>query len=135
MIEYLGAKGEPRAVEEFLLENLARRKAVRDSSDPLIAQTLRLLGLHYLKQGRFAEAEERLRAAVEIFRMSFPEDHRQVARAKSELGEALLKQRRYEEAEGLLRESTASLRDHADVLPVARERLNQLYRAWGRDPR
>jgi tetratricopeptide (TPR) repeat protein len=132
MVEYLVAKGDPRAVEDFLLENLARRRQVRDPADPLIAETLRLLGVHYLKEGRYAEAEERLRAAIDIYRMRSPEDARDVARAESELGEVLLAGGRTGEAETLLVRSYRNLEGKADLLPAARERLKKLEEVLGR---
>jgi tetratricopeptide (TPR) repeat protein len=132
MVEYLAAKGDPSAVEDFLEENLARRRQARAPDDPLIAQTLRLLGLHYFQEKRYAEAEEGLRAAIEIYRMRSPEEARDVARTESELGEVLFARGRTGEAETLLVRSHRNLDGEDDLLPAARERLKKLEEALGR---
>jgi tetratricopeptide (TPR) repeat protein len=132
MVDYLTAKGDPRAVAEFLEENLVRRKKARAPDDPLIAQTLRLIGLHDFAEGRHAEAEARLRAALEIYRRRSPEGARDLARAESELGAVLLARGRTGEAETLLVRSYRNLEREADLLPAARERLKKLEAVLGR---
>ncbi|MBK8718637.1 MAG: tetratricopeptide repeat protein [Deltaproteobacteria bacterium] len=57
-----------------------------------------------------AQAEASLRRAVEILRASFPDGHRDVAKALANLGLALLNRGAYDEAEATLREALAMQR-------------------------
>jgi serine/threonine protein kinase len=109
MIQLLEQAGDPAAVEDFLRENLKRRRELRSPDDLLIAMSLRLLGRHELQQRRFEEARRQFAAAMEQFRKTLPEAHWQVARARNELGAALLGLGRTAEAETLLVRSCETL--------------------------
>lgn len=55
-----------------------------------------------MKQGKFADAEQLLRDTVDLFAPNLQPDHQYIASAEHYLGEALLGQRKYEEAEPVL---------------------------------
>ena len=84
--------------------------------------------------GQAKEGEKRVREAVRLRTESLPEGHFWVALAKGALGECLLTQRRFEEAEPLLRESFESLKNvQGEQNPrtlLAQRRLVELYQAW-----
>ncbi len=96
-------------------------------------------GLSLAKSGRLSEGEKLLREAVEIRRKSLPKEHFWVALAESALGEVLMLEKRYEEAELLLSESSESLkRSQGAENPrtiLAQNRLNQLYEIWKKSER
>jgi tetratricopeptide (TPR) repeat protein len=83
-----------------------------------------------------ASAEPLLRQALQIRRRAFSESDWRIATARSLLGEALTSLGRYDEAERLLLEAKAALKDGPG--PAGREarstaeRLSALYKAWGR---
>jgi serine/threonine-protein kinase len=137
MIAFLKEKGDTEDVERFLHENLQRRREMRSDDDPLIAVSLRLLGMHYLEQGRLDEAEARMGEALAQFGKRYDDTHWEIGRARSELGEVLAAQERFEEAEELLltghRTLTESLEPVPDERKRALERLIRLYESWGRD--
>jgi tetratricopeptide (TPR) repeat protein len=93
-------------------------------------------GLILTKTGQPKEGEKILREAVKLRTESLPKEHYWVALAKSALGECLLDQKRYAEAEPLLLSGYAAskmrLGEHNSVyVPVAR-RLYELYTAWNK---
>jgi serine/threonine-protein kinase len=139
MIGLLKEKGDPQKIERFLRDSLARRRRLRAGDDPLIALSLRLLGLHHLELGRAAEAESELREALAQLGRSLPESDWRVGRARSDLGAAAAAQGRFEEAEGLLAQGYAALEADPRAQPEDRrepaERLVRLYEAWGREER
>ncbi|HEX6901103.1 MAG TPA: serine/threonine-protein kinase [Thermoanaerobaculia bacterium] len=103
-----------------------------DHSDRAIY--LRNLGSALLAQGKMTEAESKIREALTIFRQE-PESWR-VADAGSVLGSCLAAQGRFQEAEPLLVNSYTRLKkddgDGAKQADAARQRIVELYMAWGR---
>jgi len=104
-----------------------------------LAGTLASLGHILLAQSKFGEAEPFLRECLELRQNAAPDDWR-VFNARSLLGGALLGQMRFEAAEPLLLEGYEGLKQREQRIPVgnrvfireARERLVQLYEAWGK---
>ncbi|HRI03759.1 MAG TPA: serine/threonine-protein kinase [Pyrinomonadaceae bacterium] len=97
----------------------------------LIAKGLSITHSGYAKDG-----EKLLQEAVELRNSSLPAGHFWVAAANGALGECLLVQKRFPEAERLLKQSFESLLVSQEAgsprLEIARERLITLYRAIGR---
>jgi hypothetical protein len=104
---------------------------------PDIGATVRLLTGVLNKLGRAAESEELIRTSIDAMRRVHSEDDFPVALAESTLGENLVFQGKYEEAEALLR------RSHDIIVAtvgntrhwMAQEslvRVIALYDAWGR---
>ena len=97
-----------------------------------------VVGRVEVAQGKPVEAESHLREALDTLqRLELPEDQAWLlARAESNLGNALRAQQRYEEAEPLLLNGYQHMRDAKgdDYLETraARERLILLYEQWGK---
>jgi serine/threonine-protein kinase len=106
------------------------------SDHPATAQTLVSWGESLRKAGDIEAAEEKLRRAIEVLAMHVPADSWQLAAPRSILAVCLIPQRRFAEAETLLREAYDSLltqfdRVHPRVQRVI-ERAVTLYEAWER---
>ena len=93
------------------------------------------LGRLLNETGRPVEAEPLLREAVRVLAISYPNDDLRLADARRELGESLVDQRRFAEAEELLLACFETLQDR----PAQGERLRhtanaliELYDAWNR---
>jgi tetratricopeptide (TPR) repeat protein len=93
-------------------------------------------GLILDKTGKSTEGERILRDAVKLRTDSLPKEHFWVAVAKGALGECLMTQKRFAEAEPLLVETYVSLNSHlgkADPRTTeASRRLVTLYDLWGK---
>ena len=91
-------------------------------------------GLIFTKTQRVKEGEAILRQAVKLRTDSLPRDHFWVAIAKGALGECLVSERRFAEAQPLLLESFTTLTSQLGPRdPRTREsawRLVGLYDAW-----
>ncbi len=101
-----------------------------------------------VKQHKYAEAEPYLRECLEIRKLALPEgDWRvqdagwQVAHVMSLLGASLTGQGKFAEAEPLLLDAYSQMQDNAETIPEdyrddrireARERIVNLYEAWGK---
>lgn len=100
------------------------------------------LGMTYMELGKWTDAEVALRECLEIRRKSFPRSWLH-ANASSMLGESLVSQGRYQEAEPLLLDGYARLlRLRASLPPDARQnlglaekRVEELYDAWEKPER
>jgi serine/threonine protein kinase/tetratricopeptide (TPR) repeat protein len=104
--------------------------------DPWMRATfLRNLADAQLSEGKAAEAEVEAREALAVFRAKRP-THWRTADAESVLGGCLAAQGRFEEAERLLLESYPRLKedkgDGAKHAAEAKQRINDLYKAWGK---
>jgi eukaryotic-like serine/threonine-protein kinase len=97
---------------------------------------LAIQGLSLNRLGRTAEAERVLREAVQLRMESLPRGHFFTALSRSALGECLVNQRRYAEAESLLTSSYDDLlRSQGEENPRtvgAKNRVRELYGAWKR---
>ncbi len=91
-------------------------------------------GLTLTKTGQPKEGEKILREAVRLRAASLPKKHFWVAMANSALGENLIIQKRFAEAEPLVLESCESLKiSQGEQNPrtlSAQYRLNELYNKW-----
>lgn len=125
----LGRYDDAAALFEQALEILHARSA----EGPELADAMQLLGIARIKQGRFAEAEELLRPALEAAEhaaITWKTHH-----VRSLMGDALLGLGRLDEAEALLAPAADALRDMAGA-PKARvrdalDRLARLCEARG----
>jgi serine/threonine-protein kinase len=136
LADLLREHAPPGELEAFLLDRLERQREARGVGDRFAAKTLRLLALHYEREGRAAEAERRFAEALAQLRKSCPETDWEVGRAKSELGGRLAARGAFADAEPLLLEGYDALagdeRTAAGFLRDARVRLARLYEAWRR---
>ena len=93
-------------------------------------------GLSLVRMRRGAEGETALREALKIRTDSLPPDHYWVALAKGALGEGLVLQNKFQEAEPLLLESFKTLETSQGVqnprTELAARRLVMLYQNWHR---
>jgi tetratricopeptide (TPR) repeat protein len=94
------------------------------------------LGLSLCKTGKTNEAGSLLREALASYQENTPRLSYPMAVALGNLGECLVEQKRYAEAEPLLSESYETIKSiHVPQSPMLREaaqRLAKLYRAWGK---
>ena len=104
--------------------------------NPQTAQTLVSWGNSLLRAGDVEGAERNLRRAIQILAMHVPDDSWQLAAPRSILAVCLLPQRRYAEAETLLRQAYDSLLTQFEVghprVQRVVERTVTLYDAWDR---
>jgi tetratricopeptide (TPR) repeat protein len=106
---------------------------------PLLAGDLAGLGGCLLRQSRWTEAEPLLREALAMLQKARPDDWRRY-QAMSLLGEALLGQGRYAEAESLIVPGYKELKARGARIPIsersslreAAERVIRLYEEWGK---
>jgi serine/threonine protein kinase/tetratricopeptide (TPR) repeat protein len=127
------ARGEPLLRE---LADFWKQKAGADSSQ--YAGQLALLGSNFLLQQRPADAEPVLRECLTIGQQKLPDDWT-TYNTSALLGEALLGQKKYAEAEPLLLAGYEGMKQREAKIPVtskvrlteALERLVQLYDARG----
>src|SRR5437660_5319423 len=93
-------------------------------------------GLSLTKTGQPKEGEKLLREAVKLRNESLPKGHYWIALANGALGECLMIQKRYDEAESLLTESYESLKNSQGAnnprTQLARQRLITLYQDLGK---
>jgi tetratricopeptide (TPR) repeat protein len=122
-----------------LLRRLIDAADVKGESEGRSAGIWQLYAESLLRGGKFAEAEVRLRVVRRVYAKLYPE-HWLHDRAVGDLGASLLGQKKFDAAEPLLREGYEGLirrKDtlpafEIDLLPQARQRLAQLYEAWGK---
>jgi tetratricopeptide (TPR) repeat protein len=97
---------------------------------------LAIQGLALTRMGEHEQGEHLLREALKLRIGSLPKGHYFTALAQSSLGECLMIEKRYGEAEPLLRESYESLREsQGPANPrtlLAKERLATLYQAMNK---
>jgi serine/threonine protein kinase len=132
--------GKLDRAEHLFRQVLDRRRKPIFANYKAIADALAEMGICRLKQKRYLEAESDLRHCLEIREEQSP-GHWTTSHAMSLLGEALLGQKRYSEAEPLLLRSCEGIRArHHDIpglqrrshLTQALSRLQRLYDAWGK---
>ena len=80
---------------------LAHRRGSENTDSPILANDLAGLGLCLWKQSKWAEAEPSLRECLAIRQKAIPDDWSRY-HAMSQLGEALLGQRKFADAEPLI---------------------------------
>lgn len=85
--------------EAYFQRALATEQAIYGDKHYLIAVELNNLAVLYRKQGRYVHAEELNREAVQRFSEALPLGHPYVAKAQISLGETLIAEKRFREAE------------------------------------
>jgi serine/threonine-protein kinase len=108
----------------------------RDPDHPRLAASLLVLGRALAACDDAAAAQPLLRESLSLYGRRQPANDLKIARAQSELGGCLIDLDRWEEAEALLLESLALIRDGGVRHPVLARatvaRLIDLYETWGR---
>ena len=142
-IHYLATAFELRGrwpeAERLRRDLLARRRTTSRPDDPLLAIDLAQLALDLLKESKWADAETMLRECLTIRARAIPDDWSHF-NTQSALGEAVMRQGRYAEAEPLVVQGYEGLNARKGVLPPAArprlieagDRLLRLYEAWGK---
>jgi serine/threonine protein kinase len=143
-------QGQYAKAAPLLTEALATARTIHDDGHPNTLMTLRLLGRNLLGEGKDAEAERPLRECLQSLDRAQPgPPSRANSRAivQGLLGESLLRQHRYAEAEPLLLASHEGLKApreawDAETSPPqerhgiqALKRLVRLYDTWGKPER
>ena len=116
----------------------ASRLFDRNPNTPAYAAALAVRGAMLLMERKPAQAELKLRASLTVRQKVQPDDW-STFDTMSMLGEALLQQRKFAEAEPLLISGYEGLKQRKDTMPPqelphvtkALERLVNLYQAWG----
>jgi serine/threonine protein kinase/Tfp pilus assembly protein PilF len=121
--------------EQLCREALAiTRQHYADTDEQRLVRPLALLGAILVARGDWEQAEAALREQAEIWSTAHPAGHWRTYDAQGRLGEVLMHQNRYVEAEALLRDSHRRLRlelaadDDRTISAV--HRLVELYEAW-----
>jgi serine/threonine-protein kinase len=135
----LTSKGDYAGAAQLLRQAVDINRKVLGPEHPDVASNLNSLALALQKVGRHQEAEIYLRGSVEIWRKNYPDDHFLIATTRNLLGGCLTEMGRYAEAEPLLTLSYAIILkqfgpDHPRTR-AARNRVVQLYQAWGKPQR
>lgn len=139
-LSYLGQllylKGDYAEAEEAANRSLALCRELLPAGHPGYAGPMTTLGLIMNRTGRSIQAESILRQALAIRERVLPKGHWQIAATQGALGECLTSQKRYAEAEPLLIQSYDAVKQtQGEQNPrtlEARERLANLYEAWGK---
>ncbi len=129
--------GEPHSADMWLRAFEVQQREL-EPNHPQIGQTVSQLVGVLNRAGRADEAEEYVRGVVDRMREVLPEDNYHLAYCESMLGDNLVQQGRFEEAEELL------LRSHASILKTLEDpgsfyvtdalcRVIGCYVAWGRE--
>jgi len=109
---------------------LALQRALLDSSDPEIAETLNILGETTARQHQYDEARRYQEAALAILRVVYPPDAPEIAIALTNLGVSLYRLDAQQEAETCLREA---LTIDPDLLLAAENLIYVLYQQGRKD--
>jgi tetratricopeptide (TPR) repeat protein len=129
------SRSDHASAEEQLKESLDILQRQLPPEHPAVARTGALLGLTLTRQNRAAEGEIYLRKALEVQKKS-GNDRTTFDDTTGALGECLMRQQRYDQAEPLLLESyndfKASLGEKHPRTIEARSRLISFYQATGR---
>jgi tRNA A-37 threonylcarbamoyl transferase component Bud32 len=129
-------QGKLAEAETLARETLSRGRQSLPADHQYLAASLTLLGELLNATGRPAEAEPLLREALEKCRKGLPAGHARIALVEGLLGACLAAQKRYGEAEPLLLVGYRGLQTTPGATAAqrgkARERLVQLYEAWGK---
>jgi len=124
-----------KAVPE-LQHSLATVGVVYPKNDPDMLGVKAVLGLSFTRGGQPANGETYLREALAEGKDIPREDLAPIGNLESALGECLLAQKRYTEAEPLLlagyEDLTTRLGEKHPTPVAAAHRLHQMYRAWGK---
>jgi serine/threonine protein kinase/tetratricopeptide (TPR) repeat protein len=135
---YLAAQQPDKALP-LIHDSLAAQRRRLGPDHAALAGLLASVGQDLLKYGHYTEAEKALRECLTIRETKLPDDW-STFNAKSLLGGSLLGQQHYADAEPLLIQGWQGMLARAETIPApakvrlteARERLVQLYEAWGK---
>jgi serine/threonine-protein kinase len=135
LLYWQGKYGEAEKAAHDSIDVFKRALAVPEDST-LFTNPLVEMGSILDTEGRFREAETYLRQALEIRTRLLPQGNLLIGRAEAVLGECLTLQKRHAEAEPLLLDSyriyeSKTTADDARRIDAG-QRLNTLYRSWGR---
>jgi serine/threonine-protein kinase len=134
VVQLLLDHGTPQEIDAFLRERIMKQRTA-GAQERMVAKTLRLLAHNHERAGRNEEAEPAFREAAAILRRELPPDSWELGRVLSELGGCIAARGAWAEAEPLLLDGHAILvadRRSKALEAVARERIVELYGAWGR---
>ena len=133
---FLEARGRDNEALPLRESELAGAIAQYGENHAVTARARMGLGLNALGRGDVAGAEPQLRRALALRVKLHPAGHWRIAEASAALGQCLLRARRFEEAETLLRQGYDGLRANRDAAPqetrTALNNLVALYESWGR---
>ncbi len=129
--DYQGAEASARESVQVFKQAFTAPKDSIYFANPVME-----LGLVLNKTGRSREAETYLRESLEIRVRLLHQGNQLIAASEGALGECLTAQKRYAEAEPLLRPSYATMKDvQGERGPLTLEavrRLVALYQSWGK---
>lgn len=120
-----------------------QKKISKSNEEPAVTGSMARLGMNLMKQEKWTDAEKILRETLELRRKKAPQDWT-TNNTESLLGEALLGQKKYEEAEPLLLAGYTGLNQKRFFIPAvaqaqrvneAVERLVRLYEATNQPTR
>jgi tetratricopeptide (TPR) repeat protein len=128
-------RGDFEEAEKLLDESLAIRRELLGDEHPDVGSSMTLQAEVYLETGRYEQARDTAQSAKNILAAKLAEDHWRVALAENIQGAALANLGNYEEAERLLLSSFEVLAEVPipGIAEQSRERLEELYTAWGKD--
>lgn len=122
---------------EVLERAVEGRRNVLGPTDDRTTVSIHALAIVRSEQGRYADAAKLFREEIAALLEQSPGGHWHVADARSRLGACLTAMGQFEEAESLLLESFAELKDtfgeRDETTNEARKRIADLYKAWGRE--
>jgi tetratricopeptide (TPR) repeat protein len=133
------AKKQPDRAPRLINDLLAANRKRVGPNDPRLATLLEKIGFDLLKAGLSIEAEKLLCECLTIRTKKLPDDW-STFNAQSLLGDALLAQKKYAEAEPRLVQGYEGMKQREAKIPPpakvrlteAGERLVRLYAAWGK---
>ena len=129
-------RGDLESAISTYREALARDRGSIGNEHPSTLRTLMALGRTLLRSGRAEEAEPLLRECLETRERTLPAADWLIGSARSGLGECLLAQKKYDEAELLLLSGYETLKNDSQCPPKelerARDRVARFYEAVGR---
>jgi serine/threonine protein kinase/Tfp pilus assembly protein PilF len=114
---FLYYQGRWHEAESPLREALAIRRKVYSNNNPLVLGTLDLLAMTLARQGKLIEAEPFAREGLAIREKNLPDDW-ETFNARSLLGDDLLEEKKYDEAEPLLLSGYEGLKQREDKIPA-----------------
>jgi tetratricopeptide (TPR) repeat protein len=138
-LDFLERNALDAEAETWRQKYLVVLKAKTGADGPVYAVALADLGLNRLRQRKWTEAELVLRESLTLHEKNAPDDWG-TSDLRSRLGEALLGQEKYADAEPLLLGGYQGMSKREDSIPepekyrlrLALERLVRLYDAWGK---